>query len=188
MSTCTTGHLGTLNTPKRRLLKKRPYLQIDHPSRTDRASDKSNIVKPTKNGNILPPKKISKGKVQDGNNSDVEVEKMQPQSNSVLTKKLEPLSTSTGASATAKRRGPKPKYIPDSMSKMTADEISKWRREQRQERNRACAAATVQRQREYVQQLQRQIIDYRSKCDSIQQEIRHIKEMINDDLSKMCND
>jgi hypothetical protein len=79
------------------------------------------------------------------------------------------------------RRGPKPKYIPDTdqcnnQRIMTKNDLLQWQRTKRQERNRLSAINSLQRTNVRIKELQQQAIYYKERYETIQQQVRVYQE------------
>ena len=69
------------------------------------------------------------------------------------------------------------KYEPPTSKNMSKVELSLWRKQQRQQRNRMSAAASRQKQKARITELEQQIAEYRQKYAAIQLEIERMEKI-----------
>ena len=68
------------------------------------------------------------------------------------------------------------KYEPPTSNNMSKVELSLWRKQQRQQRNRMSAAASRQKQKARITELEQQIAEYQRKYAAIQNEINRVQQ------------
>jgi hypothetical protein len=68
---------------------------------------------------------------------------------------------------------------------MTKDELSEWRKEQRRERNRESAAASRNKTRSRIEELEGEVKNWKFKCQDMEAKVRSMERHI-DFLTKLC--
>lgn len=81
---------------------------------------------------------------------------------------------------------PQNRYAPPSFVGMTAEEISEWRKEQRRERNRESAAASRNKTRARIEELEGEVDNWKSKYFDMENKMRQMERQI-ELLTKLCN-
>jgi hypothetical protein len=85
-------------------------------------------------------------------------------------------STSPHSSRTSSVSHYQKKYEPPTSKQMSKVELSLWRKQQRQQRNRLSAAASRQKQKARITELEQEIADYERKYAAVQAEIQRLQE------------
>jgi bZIP transcription factor len=68
------------------------------------------------------------------------------------------------------------KYEPPTSKNMSKVELSLWRKQQRQQRNRMSAAASRQKQKARISELEQEIAEYQQKYAAVQMEIQRLQQ------------
>jgi bZIP transcription factor len=69
------------------------------------------------------------------------------------------------------------KYEPTTSQSMSKMELSQWRKQQRQQRNRISAAASRYKQKSRITELEQQVHEYQQKFASVQKEIERFQKL-----------
>eukprot|EP00567_Pseudictyota_dubia_P018383 CAMPEP_0197434112 /NCGR_PEP_ID=MMETSP1175-20131217/1875_1 /TAXON_ID=1003142 /ORGANISM="Triceratium dubium, Strain CCMP147" /LENGTH=214 /DNA_ID=CAMNT_0042962705 /DNA_START=42 /DNA_END=686 /DNA_ORIENTATION=+ len=80
------------------------------------------------------------------------------------------------------------RYNPDDIKKMTREELSEWRKQQRKERNRASAAASREKTRGRIRELEGEVDDLKTKYAAALEKIQALEEEKerNRSLASLC--
>jgi hypothetical protein len=86
-------------------------------------------------------------------------------------------STLTGAVTTTKRSKQKT-YLPNSVKSMTKEEISAWRKEARRVRNRQSAAASREKVRSRITELEAEVAGWKMKYEIVMSRIQVLEDKL----------
>lgn len=81
---------------------------------------------------------------------------------------------------------PQNRYAPPDFSKISPEEISEWRKEQRRERNRESAAASRNKNRAKLDELEGEVNHWKSKYYEMEHKMRYMEHQIQV-LTRMCH-